>query len=431
MAVRQATLETTWKRPFFTIWSVQALSWFGSALVHFALIWWLTETSGSATVLATAALVGLLPSVVLGPFVGACVDRWNRRMVMIVSDSVVALATLVLAIIYGAGLIQFWHVYLLLFVRSTVGSFHWYSMQASTSLMVPETQLSRVAGLNQTLRGLTDILMPPLGAVLLAFVPMFGILAIDVVTALIGVTPLLFIAIPQPARNGHATEQRASTILHDMWEGVRYVRGWLALLIVMGMAMVINFVLNPAFSLLPIFVTKHLGGQAMQLASINSALGIGTVLGGLTLSAWGGFKRQMYTAMLGLAGMGVGSLLIGLTPANWLAMALVGGFVMGFMNPICNGPLFAVIQATVEPEMQGRVFSLMQSAASAISPLSLLIAGPVADRLGVGVWYVVGGAICVMVAVIALFVPVLMHMQEGRQYGAMPAASSPAPITAE
>lgn len=428
--MQHVEIGNSWKRPFFTIWGVQALSWFGSALVQFALIWWLTETSGSATVLATAALVGLLPSVVLGPFVGACVDRWNRRTVMIVSDSIVALATLVLAVLYGAGNIAFWHVYVLLFVRATAGSFHWYSMQASTSLMVPEAQLGRVAGLNQTLRGLTDILMPPLGAVLLAVLPMQGILAIDVVTALIGVTPLLFIAVPQPARSAQAAEPRASTILHDMWEGVRYVRGWTALMIVMGMAMLINLVLNPAFSLMPIFVTKHLGGQAMQLAWVNSALGIGTVLGGLTLSGWGGFKRQMYTAMLGLAGMGVGGLIIGLTPANWLAMALLGAFVMGFMNPICNGPLFAVIQGTVEPEMQGRVFALMISASGAISPLGLAIAGPVADHLGVGVWYVAGGAICVLMAATALFVPVLMRMEEGRN-GSLSTSTSVLSVAAE
>lgn len=425
MAAQPATLENTWKRPFFTIWGVQALSWFGSALVQFALIWWLTEASGSATVLATAALVGMLPSVVLGPFVGACVDRWNRRTVMIVSDSIVALATLALAVIYGAGQIAFWHVYVLLFVRATAGSFHWYSMQASTSLMVPEAQLGRVAGLNQTLRGLTDILMPPLGAVLLAVMPMFGILAIDVVTALIGVTPLLFIAIPQPVRNGQAAGQRAGSILHDLWEGVRYVRAWAALMIMLGMAMLINFLLNPAFSLLPIYVTKHLGGQAMQLAWINSALGIGAVLGGLTLSSWGGFKRQMYTAMLGLAGLGVGSLLIGLTPANWLIMALLGAFVAGFMNPICNGPLLAVIQSTVEPEMQGRVLSLMTSAAGAISPLGLIIAGPVADHLSVSLWYLAGGLICVAMAIGSLFVPALMRMEKGRDGSPTAATADP------
>ena len=134
-----------WARRFFTIWSAQALSLFGSELVQFALIWWLTSTTGSATVLATATLVGLLPQIIIGPFAGALVDRWDRRRTMIVADGAIALSTLALALINAGGNLQPWHVYLLMFVRSTGGGFHWPAMSSSTTLMVPEEQLSRVA----------------------------------------------------------------------------------------------------------------------------------------------------------------------------------------------------------------------------------------------------------------------------------------------
>ncbi|HAE58218.1 MAG TPA: MFS transporter, partial [Anaerolineae bacterium] len=133
--------QANWKPRFFTIFGGQALSLFGSSLVQFALVWYLTQQTGSATILATATLVAMLPQIILGPFVGALVDRWNRRLVMMVADGLIALATLVLAGLFWFDLVQVWHIYAILLVRSTGGAFHWPAMQASTSLMVPKEQL--------------------------------------------------------------------------------------------------------------------------------------------------------------------------------------------------------------------------------------------------------------------------------------------------
>ncbi len=169
-----------WKAAFFTIWGGQALSLLGSQLVQFALIWYLTVLTRSATVLATAALVGILPNIFLGPFIGALVDRWNRRKVMLAADSLVALATMVLAVLFAFNLIEIWHIYLVLFLRALAGTFHNNAMSASTSLMVPVEILTRVQGLNQMLNGGLNIAAAPLGALLLELLPMQGILAIDV-----------------------------------------------------------------------------------------------------------------------------------------------------------------------------------------------------------------------------------------------------------
>ena len=164
--------------------------------------------------------------------------------------------------------------------------------------------------------------------------------------------------------------------------------GWPGLLAILVMAMAINFVVNPAFSLMPILVTKYFGLGALQLGWLESAWGIGVVIGGLVLSVWGGFKRRVVTSLLGIIGMGLGTLIVGLSPVGAFTMALVGMLVAGFMNPIVNGPFMAVMQTAVAPEMQGRVFSLIQSASMAMMPLSLLIAGPIADGWGYasGTW---------------------------------------------
>ena len=412
-----AALEKSkpWGPRFFTIWIGQAFSLFGSQLVSFAIIWWLTQTTGSATVLATAALVGLLPQVILGPFTGTLVDRWNRRIIMIVADGMIALATVVLALLFALGHIQIWQVYALLFIRSVCGGFHWPAMQASTTLMVPKEHLTRIQGLTQMLQGGMSIIAAPLGALLLAVVPMQGILAIDVFTALLAVIPLFFIQVPQPEKSGSQTEaQGKTTFWQDFRLGLSYVWGWPGLMLIGVMAAVINFLLNPAFALLPILVTKHFNGQALQFATLSSFFGIGIIIGGLILSAWGGFKRRILTTVMGLLAMGAGCLVMGLLPPSAFVFAVATMFFLGIVNPIVNGPLMAAIQAAVAPEMQGRVFSLIGTVAAAMSPLGLIIAGPIADKLGVQTWFIIGGIVTGVMGITSLFIPAIMHFEDGR-----------------
>lgn len=213
-----------WKLRFFTVWIGQAFSLFGSQLVQFALVWWLTETTRSATVLATATLVAILPQVVLGPIAGPLIDRWNRKHVMIVADSLMALTTLVLAALFAAGTAQIWQVYLAMFIRAAAGGFHQPSMQASTSLMVPDDQLSRVAGLNQMLQGLMSIVAPPVGALLIGVLPMPGVLAVDIGTALVAVLAVLIVPIPQPSRLAAAAGSALATFWRDLRDGLGYIR---------------------------------------------------------------------------------------------------------------------------------------------------------------------------------------------------------------
>ncbi|MGH2608592.1 MAG: MFS transporter, partial [Tepidiformaceae bacterium] len=167
-------------RPFFILWTGQSLSLVGSQAVQFALIWWLTETSGSATILATATLLGLLPPIVLGPVIGALIDRWNRKTVMLAADGFVAAAALFLAWLFSAGIADMPHVLALLFLRALGAAFHTPAMTASTTLMVPDKHLTRIQGLNQSMQGLLTIVAAPLGALLLAIFSMTGVMMVDV-----------------------------------------------------------------------------------------------------------------------------------------------------------------------------------------------------------------------------------------------------------
>lgn len=405
----------TWAGRFFTVWVGQAFSLFGSALVQFALIWWLTQKSGSATVLAIATMVGMLPQIVLGPFAGALVDRWNRRLIMITADATIAAFSLLLAYLFATGVVQIWHIYAVLAIRALGGAFHYPAMSASTPLMVPKEQLTRVNGLNQALQGVNSLVAPPLGALLVSILPTQGILLIDVGTALLAIVPLLFIPIPQPPRDTDVQQETKPGLVQDIRAAFAYVRTFPGLVAVIFMALFLNFLLVPTQSLLPLLIIKHFNKGAAELAFMESATGIGIIAGGILLGIWGGFRKKIVTSLLGIVGLGVAVMLIGLAPANLFLLALTGSALIGFMLPMANGPLGALVQALVRPDMQGRVTSLITSGATAISPLGLLIAGPLSDWLGARLWFWAGGILCMVIAIAGFFIPVVMDIEKHKE----------------
>jgi DHA3 family macrolide efflux protein-like MFS transporter len=413
-----------WAGRFFTIWTGQALSLFGSALVQFALIWWLTQKSGSATVLAIAVLVGMLPQIVVGPFAGALVDRWNRRMIMIAADTTIALFSLLLAYLFAAGTVQVWHIYAVMMVRALGGAFHFPAMSASTPLMVPGEQLTRINGLNQALQGINSLAAPPVGALLLSILPTEGILLIDVGTALLAVLPLLFIAVPQPLRHAEPHLEARPSLLQDIRAALAYIRSIPGFTAILFMALFLNFLLVPTESLLPLLVTKHFEKGAIELGLLQSVMGVGIVAGGILLSVWGGFRKKIVTSMTGIIGLGVGVILIGLAPADFFLLAVAGNVLLGVMLPIANGPIGALMQSIIRPDMQGRVMSLLNSGATAIAPLGLLIAGPFSDWLGIRVWFWAGGILCVLIAISAFFRPVIMNVEAQTEGKPIPASES-------
>lgn len=404
---------TNWKTPFFAIWTGQAFSLLGSRVAGFALVWWLTDTTGSATVLATATLVAIVPEIALAPIAGAYVDRWNRRRVMIVADSLVALASLWLAAMFWLDAVEIWHIYAIGFVRSLGGSFHWPAMQASTSLMVPKDQLTRVAGLNQTLHGLLSVVGPPLGALLMALIPLYGVMMVDVGTAMLAIGPLLFVHIPQPKRELRPQEgAKKPSIWSDIKEGLRYLWGWPGMMTLIAMALVFKIATTPAFSLIPLLVRSHFNGGAPQLSLLEALAGVGIVIGGVVLSLWGGFQRKIHTLLTGLTVASLSLIGFGLAPSHAFSMALASAFLLGVMIPMIDGPFMAIMQSTVAPEIQGRVFTLTISLLQLTSPISLAVAGPVSDAVGIQVWYLLAGVISAVLGIAGFFIPAIGNIEE-------------------
>jgi DHA3 family macrolide efflux protein-like MFS transporter len=361
--------------------------------------------------LTTASLAAVVPQIFIGPFAGAYVDRWNRRVVMIVADGSIALVSLILAILFRTDSLQVWHVYIVTLVGALGSTFHTPAMATATTLLVPDRYLARVAGLNQALTGIASIAGPPLGALLLSVLPLHYVMLVDVGTALMAIVPLCLVRIPQPPRD-HGEDASDPSIWRDVREGLAYLRQRQGLLGLTIVSTLCNFAANPVFALLPLLIKEHFAGGAEQLSWMQAMQGLGLILGGLLLSTWGGLKRHIHTSLAGLILQGVTLLIVGLTPRTWFWLAALSWGVGACMNVFYNGAEIAILQSTVPVTLQGRVMAVMQSSVWIALPLSLLIAGPVADRVGPRLWYVVAGVISAAAGTVALFVPAIANVEQ-------------------
>jgi len=403
------TVEDKPLRPFAILWGGQAASLFGTRIVRFALVWWITDITGSATILAVATIMAILPQVFVAPFAGSYVDRWSRRKTMIGADALIASTIVGLSFLFVLGIAEIWHIFLIMFLGSVFGAFHFPAMQASTTLMVPRKHLARIGGMNQALNGASNIVAPPIGAVLYVLLPMQSILLVDVSTAAFAILCLALIAIPQPKREVKAEE---TSVIGDMKEGFAFLRNWRGGLILVILAMILNFLAAPAFTLSPILVRNYFLGGAEELAILQSFGAVAMVAGAVLLTIWGGTKRKIFTILGALVLEGIGTILIGLVPADSFFMAVAFYAFVSFMNPIVNGLLIAILQTTIPPEKQGRVFALMISGATAMMPIGLAIAGPVADTFGVSFWFIISGIGTVILSIAAFFSPSLMGIED-------------------
>ena len=400
--------ENTSLGKFGLIFIGQAFSLLGSRLVQFTLVWWLTAISGKASVLAFASIMAMVPQIILGPIAGVYVDRWNRKTVMMVADVLIACGILVLAGLFYFDLIEIWHVYLIMFLRSVGDAFHFPAMQASTTLLVPKKYLTRVSGLTQSLQGITSIVAPVLGAIFLEIVDIQIILGIDVVTAVLAILPLLLTHIPQPLRVKQEHEENPMTDFREILDFVLEWRG--GLIIILG-SMLGNLLLTPAFALLPLLITDYFSVGVAELALVQSGWGLGMVLGGALLGVWGGFKKKIVTAMSATLVQGLCLSVISMIPSNAFQLAIVVFFISGLLNPIVNGSLISIVQTVVPPELQGRYFTVIMSGTGAMTPIGLALAGPISDMLGIKIWFTLGGVCFFILGLSAFFIKPIMEIE--------------------
>lgn len=385
---------------------------FGSSVVGFALGWYVagdvSGEPGSATLFSTVMMMNILPWVFLGPFVGPLVDRWNRKKIMIYSDLVTMILTGLLFVLFYTNDIQLWHIYVVLLLRAIGGVFQQPAFNAAVPMIVPEKHLVRANGLNMSLSGAINLVGPPAGAFLMATLPMHWVLSVDIITALLAIGILFMLRIPQPART---TLTEKPNVIGDMVQGFRYIASWKALLVLIVIGAIINFVASPGEMMLPMLVTVRLGGDVLKLGWLGAAFGGGVITGGLILGAWGGFKRKIATIFMSFIMYSITVFIFGFTTERLFFLGLSMWFMAGVANAIGNAPVGAIFQSVVPRDMQGRAFSLMISANSAMIPLGLLIFGPVADAIGIHMIYHIAGIVIIVTVLIGFYFGNVMDLE--------------------
>jgi MFS family permease len=364
---------------FLLFWIGQVISLLGTNMTQFALTIWAYEKTGSATALALVGVSFLVPLLVLSPVAGALVDRSNRKFMMMISDLASGLVTITGLVLFLTGMLEVWHLYILGAVSGTFQAFQWPAFSAAISIMLPKEQYGRANGLMSLAESGSGIFAPILAGSLLGFIGLAGILIIDILTFIIAITALLFVFVPQPEISEEG-QQASGSLWEESIFGFKYILEKHSLLGLQLLFMAGNFVTGIAFAVTAPMILASTGSNEIIFGTVSSVGAVGGLVGGLLMSAWGGPKQKIYGVIGGWAFASTfGLIMMGL--ANTLPVWAVSNFLGASMVPLINASNQSIWQAKVAPDLQGRVFSIRRLIAWFVNPLSMLIAGPLADYL--------------------------------------------------
>jgi len=365
-------------RGFILVWVGQLFSMVGSQMTYFAMGIWAWEQTGQATPLAMVGFFSFAPLIVFSPIAGVLVDRWNRKLVMAMSDIGAGLMTIIILILLLTGRLEIWHLYLTGAVGGIFGAFQWPAYSAAVSLMVPKKHYARTSGMISMAGSGVGIVAPILAGFLLPMIGFGGIIAIDLVTLIIALFFLMIVLIPEPKRK--PVDHSKGAFGQELVYGFRYLLDRPSLLYLQLLFLMGNLFFSVGYTLITPMVLASTGGNASILGSVQSAGAIGGLAGGMVLTAWGGPKRKVNGVITGWIASGtLGLMLMGLGRA--LPFWLAAHFMMLSIMPLINGSNQAIWQAKVAPEVQGRVFSVRRFIAQITAPISMVVAGPLADRV--------------------------------------------------
>ena len=388
-------MSKNWKRQFVTIYAGQAFSLVGSAAVQFAVIWQLTIQTESAMVLGIASIIAFLPYLFIGPFAGVIIDRFNRRTVMIASDGLVALSSVVLGVVFiFIPTPPVWIIFVILFIRGLGNTFHAPAMQAAIPMLVPVEMLTKAGGWGNLVHSISSMLGPVLGAALMTFLPMSSIMLVDIIGATFAIVSLLFVTIPSIPRSSEELD-----LFIDMRQGFKAIKENRPLVAMIIPFLLVSILYMPLGSLYPLFVRVHFMGEAFHNSIVEFTFAGGMLLSSIVIGIWGGMKRRFFMTSLAIGLLGVAAFVSGLLPQNGFWIFTVISFIMGWAGTFFSVPFMAYLQESFAPEVMGKVLSLWYAGMSFTMPLGLLIAGPVSESIGISAWFWISGIAMVVVAI--------------------------------
>ncbi len=395
----EAAENPRWRRNVAVFLTSQTISLFGSMLVQYAIMWYLTLETKSGLVLALGAVFGFLPQAIVSIFGGVWADRVNRKALIIMADTSIAVSTLALALIMLAGMDDLWIIFLALAVRSTGAGIQMPAVAAMIPQIVPTDQLMRINGINASIQSGMALLGPAVAGAVYAASSIIPIFFIDVVTALIGVLLLLLVPVPTIRK---VTSQEVG-YFDDLVDGVRYIMNhafvrWLLVLF----AVVFVLTVAPSY-LTPLMVARSFGDEVWMLTVTELSFSIGMVLGGIVIAVWGGTKNRVLMIVASSVFFGVLSIALGLSTNLWVFFSFM--FLVGLAVPFFSTPSMTLLQETVEPERQGRVFGFVGIVMAVAMPIGMVVFGPLADQFSVESLLIAAGVIMFVVVAVATTIP--------------------------
>ncbi|MNO33514.1 enterobactin exporter EntS [compost metagenome] len=368
-------MPLNWKKNIVLFLTSQTISLFGSSLVQYAILWYITLNTQSGLMMTISIICGFVPTFLLSPFAGVWADRYSRKMLIILSDSCIAAATLILALLFLMGYDEMWLLFVVSAVRALGTAVQTPAVGAMLPQIVPEEQLTKVNGTNGSIQALIMLLSPMLSGALLTVASIEVIFFIDVITAALAVaTMLLFVKVPLHAK---AAAEQTLSYFNDMRQGFSYIKQHnyiRTFFIFMAFFLILA---APVAFLTPLQVTRTFGDDIWRLTAIEITFSIGMMLGGLILAGWKGFRNRVYTMTMSSLAMGAFTFALGIVPVFWIYLLFMG--LVGLAMPFFNTPSTVLLQEKVEPDYLGRVFGVLGMISSSMMPLGMLIFGPLAD----------------------------------------------------
>lgn len=361
---------------FSVIWFGQLVSTLGSGLTGFALGVWIYQETGSTTLFALNMLAYALPNLLVSPFAGVIADRFDRRWVMMLSDSGAMMGTLIVLTLLIGGKLEIWQIYIATAVYSAANAFQWPAYSAATTMLVPKSQLGRAGGMVQIGEAISQLVSPAVAGVLFVTIGLKGIIYIDFATFLAAIGSLILVRIPRPKGTVEETAGK-QPMLKEAIFGWKYIvarPGLLGLLLIFASTNFLSGLWNPLLGPMVLDMT-----DPQMLGFLASLIGVGMLLGTLVMSTWGGPKKRIHGVLGFLMIGGVFTMLLGLRPS--IPLMAAAGFGMMFVHPIVNGSSQALWQSKVAPAVQGRVFAVRRMIAWSTLPLAYITAGPLVDKV--------------------------------------------------
>lgn len=386
-----------WKKRLFAIYTGQFFSLLSSAAVQFSIIWWLTDATGSPLVLALAGIAGFLPQALIGPIAGTIIDRYSRKMMMILADMTVAFGSFILFIAMYFQEPSLVLIISVLILRSIATAFHVPSLQASIPLLVPEEHYTKVAGWGQMVSSITNIVGPAIGVSLLAIATIEWVLLLDILGAVIATSILLFIHIPKVTEDKSSAPLSFVTEMKEGYQAVTQHRLLIKLVIVMTIVAVLYIPLGTYF---PLMVRNHFERGVIEAGIVEITFAIGLILGGVLVGFVGDRYSKGKTMAAGMALLGGALLISGLLVPSAFFIFIGLSFFMGLSGPLFSAPFYAFIQTEIEPRLLGRAFSFITSLSLLATPLGFGVAGIIAEVTDIAVLFAVTGCLIVVNAII-------------------------------